>query len=34
MVPQVLKLRELAKSPYDLTTKDAVTPDRISSMQA
>jgi len=29
----VLKLRELARNPYDLSSKDAVNPGRISSMQ-
>ena len=27
------RLRDLAKSPYDLTVNDAITPSRISSMQ-
>ena len=31
--PQVLKLRELARNPYDLSAKDAVNPKRIGSMQ-
>ena len=29
----MLKLRELARNPYDLSSKDAVNPGRISSMQ-
>jgi hypothetical protein len=31
--PATQRLRDLAKSPYDLTVNDAVTPARISSMQ-
>ena len=29
----MLKLRELARNPYDLSSKDAITPKRITSMQ-
>jgi len=32
--PAVLKLREMAKTPYDLTAKDAITPGRLESMKA
>jgi len=32
--PAVLKLREMAKTPYDLTSKDAITPARLESMKA
>ena len=31
--PATQRLRDLAKSPYDLTVNDAVTPARINSMQ-
>jgi len=30
---QVMKLRELARNPYDLSAKEAVNPKRIQSMQ-
>jgi len=32
--PAVIKLRELARSPYDLTEKEAVNPKRLTAMQA
>nr|ABH11439.1 cytosolic glucose-6-phosphate isomerase [Hanusia phi] len=32
--PAVIKLREIAKNPYDLSAKDAISPARINMMQA